>query len=186
MVGCGLQAHAHLAAFTALCPTLTHVKAFSRSRSSSEKLCAAAHQRGLTADVSDRVDDLLAMSDIVISMVPAAADLRSFLDARRLRPDAFVAAIDIGRSWLPDSLFALDLLVTDSLAQSKTPYDEADSPLTAPTFATDLVALCAATSPPSPGRSMFCFRGNALGDLALAGLALQEAKRLNQVCRLPR
>ena len=73
-VGCGFQAHAHLAAFLDLYPSLTSALALSRSRSSAERLVLAASARGLTAEVVANADTLLTRSDIVISMVPGAPE----------------------------------------------------------------------------------------------------------------
>jgi alanine dehydrogenase len=63
LIGCGLQAYAHLAAFRDLYPSLTTVLAYSRSRASAERL--AATTRGLSAEVVDDANALLTRSDIV-------------------------------------------------------------------------------------------------------------------------
>jgi alanine dehydrogenase len=185
MIGCGLQAYAHLDAFRDLYPGLQHVLAFSRSRGSAEKLAAAA--TALTAAVVDDANAILTRADIVISMVPGAPGLRPFLDARRLKPVSFACAVDTGRSWMPESLPAFDMLATDSLAQSTAPYDVDGNPVTTARFETDLVqladrqGLAAATK-----RSLFCFRGVSLADLALAGLVVAKAKASGRGLTLPR
>jgi alanine dehydrogenase len=186
-VGCGLQAHAHLAAFRDLYPGLTGALMLSRSRSSAERLAEAARAAGLAAEVLDDAGVLLSRCDIVISMVPGAPGLTPFLDAGRLPAAAFVSAVDIGRSWIPGTLPAFDLLVTDSLAQSKAPYDVDGRPVATVAFQDDLVRL--AGTPPAPStarRVMFCFRGFALADLALANLALQRARAAGIGTRLER
>lgn len=176
MVGCGLQAHEHLSAFQALFPSLTRLVAFSRSRVSAERLATKAKECGHEAHVTDAADEVLRQSDIVISMVPNAPGLEPFLDARILRPDAFVSAVDIGRSWLPESLSAFDLRATDSLTQSRAPYDSFTRPVESAPFHTDLVELCGGKAILGEGRRLFCFRGYGLGDLALATVALRAAK----------
>lgn len=186
MIGCGLQAHAHLAAFAALFPSLDTVIAISRSRGSAEALAEAARQRGMAGIVADDHDTVLAESDIVISMVPGAPGLTPFLDARLTKADAFVAAVDIGRSWLPESLPAFDFLATDSLTQSTSPYDVNGKPVGTVTFDTDLVALCGGREKARPGRRFFCFRGLGLADHAVATLALEQAKARGIGLRLPR
>jgi ornithine cyclodeaminase/alanine dehydrogenase len=186
-VGCGLQAHAHLAAFTALYPGIGTVLAFSRSRSSAERLAQAAEQSGLAAEIVNDAGDLLARSDIVISMVPGAPGLKPFLDAHMMKPKAFASAVDIGRSWIPESLPAFDVLATDSLEQSKAPYDVDGNPVTTVAFGYDLVALADAPHPTgSTKRSLFCFRGFALADLALAHLVLNRARERGIGLSLPR
>ncbi|PZU90227.1 MAG: hypothetical protein DI527_14600 [Chelatococcus sp.] len=186
-VGCGLQAHAHLAAFLDLYPGLTRALALSRSRSSAERLIRAASMRGLAAEVASDAATLLAESDIVISMVPGAPGLEPFLDARLMKPVAFASAVDIGRSWLPEALPAFDVLATDSLAQSKAPYDTDGNPVTTVSFGHDLVGLAKDRHPTAgEGRSFFCFRGFALADLALAHLVVTRARERRIGTRLPR
>lgn len=176
-VGCGQQAHAHLAAFLDLYPGLTTALALSRSRSSAERLAEAATAFGLAAHVLDDADVLLARSDIVITTVPGAPGLRPFLDARRMKPASLACAVDAGRSWYPDALTAFDVLVTDSLGQSRAPYDADGRPVTSVSFQHDLVELASAPRPPPvERRSFFCFRGFALADLALAHLIVGKAQ----------
>lgn len=177
LVGSGLQAHAHLSAFTDLFPELRRVLTLSRTRNSSEKLASAASAIGLQAEAVDDPERVLAESDIIISMVPGAPGLRPFLDARRLKPDCFVSAVDIGRSWLPESLPAFETRVTDSLAQSSAPYDVDTKPVETAPFHSDLVTLCGEESPAAGGRTLFCFRGLAIADMALAKIAYDEAVR---------
>uniref|UniRef100_A0A9E7ZSB6 Ornithine cyclodeaminase family protein n=1 Tax=Bosea sp. NBC_00436 TaxID=2969620 RepID=A0A9E7ZSB6_9HYPH len=186
-VGCGLQAHAHLAAFRALYPSLITALAMSRSRASAERLADAARATGLVAQVLDDTDTLLTQSDIVISMVPGGPGMTPFLDARRLKPVAFAAAVDTGRSWLPETLPAFNVLATDSLEQSRAPYDAAGNPVTTVSFGHDMAELAGASHPTAPaGRSFFGFRGVALADLALAHLAVKKARAQGLGTSLPR
>ncbi|MDE1157365.1 MAG: ornithine cyclodeaminase family protein [Neorhizobium sp.] len=176
-VGSGLQAKAHLAAFADLFPQLDRVLAFSRTRSSAEKLAAVAAAVGLQAEAVDDPERIMGDSDIIISMVPGGAGLRPFLDARKLRPNCFVSAVDIGRSWLPESLTAFDLRVTDSLAQSHAPYDVETKPVESAPFHTDLIALSGESDVPHGARTLFCFRGLAIADMALARIVYRQAQR---------
>ncbi len=186
-VGCGLQAHAHLAAFRDLYPGLTTALMLSRSRSSAENLAGAARAAGLGAEVLDDAGALLARSDIVISMVPAAAGLEPFLDARRMKASAFAAAVDTGRSWQPETLPAFDLLVTDSLEQSRAPYGADGNPVTTASFQHDLIELSGKPRPDGPAsRSLFAFRGVALADLAMAHLVVTKARAQGLGTMLPR
>lgn len=186
-VGCGLQAHAHLAAFRDLYPGLTNALMLSRSRSSAERLAEAAGAAGLAADILDDADALLARSDIVISMVPGVAGMTPFLDARRLKPTALAVAVDTGRSWKPETLPAFDLLATDSLEQSRAPYGVDGNPVSTVAFQHDLIALAGAPHPTaSTGRSLFAFRGVAFADLALAHLAVAQARAQGLGTVLPR
>lgn len=186
-VGCGLQAHAHLAAFRDLYPGLTHALMLSRSRASAERLAEAARAATLATEILADPDALLARSDIVISMVPGAAGMTPFLDAHRLKPNAFAAAVDTGRSWKPETLPAFDLLATDSLEQSRAPYGVDGNPVDTVTFQHDLIALVGAPQPATKtGRSLFAFRGVAFADLALAYLAVAQARTQGLGTVLPR
>lgn len=113
----------------------------------------------------------------MISTVPGAPGLEPFLDAARMPSSSFASAVDIGRSWIPSLLPAFDLLATDSLDQSRAPYDGFGRPVDTVRFSTDLVRL-AASEPeePHPRRVMFCFRGFALADLALADIIVTRAR----------
>lgn len=178
-VGCGRQALAHLDAFSDLFPGLQRALAFSRSEGSARRLAEAADEIGIDGEVVSDPDDLLRRCDIVISMVPGAPGLRAFLDARLMPEASFASAVDIGRSWIPASLGAFDVLATDSLAQSKAPYDVDTKPVEGAAFAADLSLLASgAYTMTSPGRAMFCFRGLGLADLALAGIVVEKAKAL--------
>jgi ornithine cyclodeaminase/alanine dehydrogenase len=186
-IGCGLQAHAHLDAFLALYSGLTHAICLSRSNASAEALAMAARSRGLMAKVSGNAHDVLARCDIVISMVPGGPGLEPFLDAGLMKPDAFASAVDTGRSWLPETLPAFDVLATDSLAQSKAPCDIHGEPVDTVSFQHDLAGLSGLAAPVATGRrSMFCFRGFAVADLALAHLVLGKAREAGLGTRLPR
>lgn len=186
-VGCGRQALAHLAAFADLFPGLERALAFSRSEASARRLAEAAGGIGLAGEVVPDPDDLVRRSDIVVSMVPGAPGLRAFLDARLLPAHAFVSAVDIGRSWLPASLGAFDVLATDSLAQSRAPYDVDTKPVEGVAFSIDLGQMASgAWTMAAPGRTMFCFRGLGIADLALAGLVVAKARSLGIGTPLPR
>lgn len=186
-VGCGLQAHAHLAAFHDLFPGLSTALMLSRSRGSAERLAEVAVVRGLATEIIDDADVLLARADLVISMVPAASGLHPFLDAGRMKQAAFAAAVDTGRSWLPEALAAFDNLVTDSLAQSQAPYDVDGQPVASVRFSHDLTRLSQTPlADAGTKRSLFCFRGFALADLALAHLVLEKARAGGIGTLLPR
>jgi alanine dehydrogenase len=186
-VGCGLQAHAHLAAFHDLYPGLASALLLSRSRNSTERLAEAAAAQELATEIVDAPEKLLARADLIISMVPAAPGLRPFLDAGLMKSAAFAAAVDTGRSWLPEALPAFDILATDSLSQSQAPYDVDGQPVASVSFGHDLTTLSQAPlADAGKKRSLFCFRGFALADLALAHLVLEKARTSGIGITLPR
>ena len=117
-IGCGAQAQAYLAAFRALYPQLGAIHAFSRTHASAKALAAQAHAAGLQGVATRSPEDVVRQSDILVTSVPAAPGLAPFLDPGWLKPDAFVAAVDVGRSWLATNLDAFAVLATDSMSQA--------------------------------------------------------------------
>lgn len=178
MIGCGLQAHAHLNAFMDVFPNLHTLLAFSRSMSSAEGLAAAGRQRGLVASTVETPAEVVEKSEIVISMVPAAPGLVPFLDARRMKNDSFASAVDLGRNWLPESFLAFRTLATDTLTQSRAPYNVQGEEVGSAAFTTDLVALVRQSARGASGRNLFCFNGIAVADAALAAVAMRKAVQL--------
>lgn len=178
-VGCGSQARAHLDALRALLPRLEVVSTFSRSIESSRRFAASAAADGLEARPCATARQVVEASSIVVTSVPATPGLQPFLDPRWIAPGAFVAAVDVGRSWLLDGLRELDVLACEDHGQWTGP--------TLPTahlgplgrFDVDLAELADArgTGLAQPrGRSMFVFQGHGLADLAVASLVLDAAR----------
>jgi ornithine cyclodeaminase/alanine dehydrogenase len=179
-IGCGAQAYAHLTAFRALYPSLERVAAYSRSSASAAALAAEAGRHGLAASVSADAEQAVRDSDILVTTVPASAGFVPFLDAGWLKANAFVSAVDVGRSWMPDRLDQFDAIATDSMVQTEA-APAADGNLVGKRFDFDLAGLATGTQTATAGgRMLFSFKGFALGDLALAKLVYDKAVR----CRL--
>lgn len=180
-IGCGLQARAHLAAFKSLLPGLSQVRAHGRSRRTTDLFLAHARQEGFGADAFDDPSDVVRASDVVVSSVPMQPGFEPFLDPAWLAPGAFVAAVDVARSWRPDGLRQLDIVATDDhQQQAESPPLAADlGPLGS--FDTDLTELAGGAKlgrQDAGQRAMFIFRGFALADLAVAA-SVYEAARAN-------
>lgn len=186
-IGCGLQALSHLDAFVDLFPSLRAAYLSSRTVRSAEHVATAASQKRLDPTIANDPNKVLSESEIVISTVPGAPGLKSFLDARSLPPSSFTAAVDGGRSWRPDTLTAFDKVVTDSLQQSTSPVDASEQPVDSVRYQNDLVHLASGSSRPrGKFRAFFGFRGFVIADLALAELAIQKARALKIGTVLPR
>jgi len=172
LVGCGAQARSHLDAFMDLFPTINRVICYSRSRRSAETLAVTVRDRGLKAGVVDNPAELVPVADVIVSMIPASSELRPFLDATKMKPEALAVMVDLGRSWLPKSLSAFDLIGTDSLEQMRHPVDATGKAVTSAQIGFDLL-----TGPSKVGgRKAFCFRGNSAADLAAARLVHDLAR----------
>lgn len=186
-VGCGLQARSHLAAFRALFPALAELRATSRTRASTERFVADAAALGLRASC-ETAETVVRASDIVITSVPMQAGFHAFLDPAWLRPGRFVAAVDVGRSWIASGLAALDLRALDDRSQAA--ELAATLALEAATaFHADLAELASGAARgrgDDRQRAMFVFRGYALGDLAVAARIYAAAREAGIGTTLPR
>lgn len=189
LIGCGLQARHHLAALKAVLPGLTEILAFSRSRSSADSLAAEARAAGWSATSCDDPREVVRNSDVLVTTVPMAEGLEPFLDPADLPPGAFVSAVDIGRSWIPEHLRGLDILATDDHAQQAAAPPIAPDLGPAGTFDSDLADLAAGIGrrrARAEERAMFIFRGMGLADLALACAVHDAALRQDRGTHLSR
>ena len=170
-IGCGVQAHSHLTAFRDMFP-LTRALAHGRGETNRNILLDAARQAGLTAEAATP-DEVLEQSDIVVTSVTLDYTIQPFLDARRMKPDAFAAITDLCIPWHQSGLSHFQTLIVDDLEQERA----TDKPLTdASTITGDLTDLVTGKVPSTSRPAAFAFRGIALGDYAAATLALARAE----------
>ena len=178
-IGCGLQAHTHLAALVAVLPGLRRARLLGRSRGPVEAFAAAVREAGLVAEVVGEAAVALAGADVVVSSVPAGAGLRAFLDPGEVAPGAFVTAVDLGRPWLGAGFRGqFDVLATDDREQSEQLAREGKMVLGGP-FDAELGELVAGIHPGRNGpqqRTGLVFAGMALADLGLAALIDRRAR----------
>ncbi len=179
-IGCGVQARSHLDAFRDIFP-LREIRAFGRGAANRDALCRAAEARGLTAVASETARDAIGDADLVATTVTLLPNLKPFLDARWLKAGTFATMTDLATPWLPEGMVAFERIVIDDLEQEA----KMSKPMVAPTLvAGDLAGLVCGDL---PGRksaqevTAFVFRGLALGDLALAGLAYRRARATGAV-----
>ena len=187
-VGCGVQAHSHLAALRRVLPRLHRVVAFSRSEASAAQIAEAARAAGMKAETTRDPRAAVAGLDVVVSSVPAAAGLTPFLDPDWIAAGAFVSAVDLGRSWKAEPIARLDLVATDDRGQSEA-LGSAGKLVTSGPFHADLAEL---VSGAKSGRRhvrervFFVFAGDAIADLAAARIVYEAALRRGLGVRLPR
>jgi ornithine cyclodeaminase/alanine dehydrogenase len=175
-IGCGVQARSHLQVMCDLFP-VREIHAFGRGAANRDALCRVAAARGLKATVHDDPQSAVATAYIVVSSVsvPPNAPPPAFMDARWLKPGAFVAFVDLAGVWLPEGMTALDRIVIDDLVQEATQSRKLVDPALVTGDLAGLVAGTVAGRGAPAERSGFAFRGMALGDLAVAALAYQHA-----------
>ena len=186
-IGCGQQARGHLRALRDVLPHLACAVAYSGRLETARAFAADANTLGLAARAVSAPDEVLAC-DVVVTSVAGGPSLQPFLDARQIRPGGFATAVDLGRSWLPQTLEAFDLKVTDDHAQADDPQNRRKLAYQG-RFDADLARLVAA---PGSGRTsdaqriLFLFPGFAVADLAIASLAYRTALAAGAGVRLPR
>ncbi len=186
-VGCGVQAHSHAQLLRAVLPRLKRASVLGRSPARRDAFAAALRETGWETRLADGPDDALAGADVAISTVPEQPGWTAFLDPALLPAQAFVAAVDLGRSWLPSRYGEFAFVATDDRAQSRGLV--AEGRLKAPPdFAADLASLAsgAYTGGVPSGRSFFVFSGNVLGDLAVAAALYRRALDRGVGVNLPR
>ncbi len=185
-IGCGVQAHSHLAMLPELFPELQEARILG-GRKGSERLREAAAALGLSVILCDNPQDVVEPSDIVISSVPGSATLKPFLKIDWIKPGAYVSAVDLGRSWHSDNLALIDVLCTDDHEQGAEQKAAGKLPQTA-AFHADLSELANRSHSGRRGpedRTMFMFPGFALSDLALAVCYYEAAQKRGLGTTLP-
>jgi ornithine cyclodeaminase/alanine dehydrogenase len=176
-VGTGVEARSHLAALRPLFPGLRRALLLGRSPASIAAFADAVRAAGLDCEIAGSPRDAVLRADIVVTTVPAAADLAPFLDGGWLRPGAFAAMVDLGRSWRRETIRDLDIMATDERAQSTLLAAEGKLAHAGP-WPADLADLVAGRHPGRAApeeRTGFVFAGMALADLAVAALAYRRA-----------
>ena len=174
-IGCGVQARSHLEAFADLFP-LREIHAFGRGSANRDALCRMAASRGLKAIPCDTAQAAVEGADLVVTTVTLVPEPTPFLDANWLKAGSFTAMVDLALPWLPGTLRRFDRIVVDDLEQEATmPKPMIDPKLVAGDLAGLVCGDFAGRRSPAETTS-FAFRGIAVGDLALAGLAYLRAQ----------
>ena len=172
-----MQARGHLAARGDLYP-LREIRAFGRGTRNRDALCRLAESRGLAAVRCDTARAAVDGADIVVTTVTLIPPPVPFLDAGWLKAGSFAVIADIALPWLPQTMARIDRIVIDDLAQEAT----MSKPMIASGHvAGDLMGLVCgdvAGRQNASERTAFAFRGMAVGDLAIAGLAYLRAKKI--------
>lgn len=177
-IGCGVQAHSHLRMFAGLFP-LKEVRVYGRGTNSRDAFCRASQAMGLRTVICQTAQEAVTEASLVVTSVMISPGLQPFLDARWLSPGVFVTMVDLAASWIPDTLKTLDQVIIDDLQQEAS----MEKPLVDPAWVHgDLCGLVngsVAARTSGQQKIAFAFRGLAMGDLALAGLAYQRASALS-------
>ena len=174
-IGCGVQAHSHLRAFADLFP-LNEIRAFGKGSANRDVLCNTARDMGFEGIASRTAKEALEGADIVVTSVTFSAQLEPFLDARWLKPGAFVSSTDLAVPWAREGMSAFDRIIIDDRKQeSAMPNPLVEANLISGDLP-ELVNGDVEGRRSDEERAAFVFRAVVLGDLALAGLAYQKAR----------
>lgn len=175
-VGCGVQAESHLHMLLQVLPGLRFVAAYARSRQGAERFCVHARSFGLHAAAVVSPREAVIGHDVVVSSVPASGMSEPFLDASWLDDGAFAALVDLGRSWVANSIHAAEVVATDDRTQSA--LLAAAGKLSHPgpyAFSLDELARGRPEGLGAGGRRVFIFGGAGACDAAVAKLCHQRA-----------
>ena len=178
-IGTGVQAQSHLTLFADAFPELREVCILC-GHSGCDALAESARAMGLRPVLLKQAQAVVEGADIVISSVPARGG-GPFLDASWLKPECFVSAVDLARSWHPASLSNFDLLATDDHDNSAEQQAQRIMPQIG-TFEVDLSDLAGGNfrgGGTERQRTAFIFSGFALSDLALAVFFFEIARERN-------
>ncbi|MCB2056226.1 MAG: ornithine cyclodeaminase family protein [Geminicoccaceae bacterium] len=173
-VACGLQARTHLAALRDIFP-LTRVRAASRRLATAERFADHARSLGLEAEAFADPAAAIRDADIVVTTTPVVPRTAPFLDANTLAPGTFMASVDLGISWRPRSLEALDRIVTDDTAQAGS--ERIDNPRGYAGEIADLVTGKLQGRRTPEERTALIFAGLGLADVAVAALVQTRARQ---------
>lgn len=187
-VGCGVQARSHLDALRRVLPNLDEVVAFSRTAESAVRFADYARGCGLSVRATQEAREAVEGLDVVVTTVPEGAARTEFLDPAWVAPGAFVAAVDLARSWQRGKLREFDVLATDEHEQTRVLTAMGRMTYAGP-YDADLADLADRRRPgrTSPSqRAMFNFSGHALADIAAAQVAYETAQRRGLGTRLRR
>lgn len=181
-IACGLQARAHLDALRPHFP-IGLVRAYSRRLSTAEAFAKEVRADGLDAEAVEDPRSALAEMDIVVTTTPVVPRTEPFLDAAWLSHGSFTSMVDLGLSWISESLSGLDRVVTDDQAQAgteglayKEPYDGEVA---------DLVVGRLAARQSYDERTALVFAGLGLADVAVASAVYERAREVGLGGTLP-
>jgi ornithine cyclodeaminase/alanine dehydrogenase-like protein (mu-crystallin family) len=173
-IGTGVQARSHLDVFVEFFP-LNEVRIFGRGRANIDLLAADAEGRGMGAVAFDDPKAAIATADIIVSSITLSYDTEPFLDARWLKPGAFLTTTDLAIPWVDAGMGAFASLYVDDQAQEAA----MEKPMVDTALIKgDLQSVVTGAVPArydANARAAFVFRGIAIGDLAVAGLAYARA-----------
>lgn len=171
-VGAGAQARNHLEALKEVRPHIKHITIYDKLEASADNFAQWAAARGVRAATTKSPENAVRGQDIIVSTVPTVGLEQPFLDASWMDHDSFVSMVDLGRSWIPESFAALDIVATDEIEQSAQLINQKKISYSG-SFAFSLRQLVENHMEKVSGRNAFLFSGVGIADLAVGALVLE-------------
>ncbi len=183
-VGCGVQARANLDALLPLFP-IQSALCYGRRVETAEAFAAFCRGHGVAATVTTDPHRAVAEADIVVTTVPRLSAQTQFLDAGWVAPGGFVAMVDAGVSWAPDSLSAFSSRFSDEMQQATHRAEQGDVVDGYAAALTDVVGGAHPGRRAADERIALLFTGTGLADVAAAVLIYERARALGLGQTLP-
>jgi ornithine cyclodeaminase/alanine dehydrogenase-like protein (mu-crystallin family) len=187
VLGCGLQARAHVEAFREVLP-LERVKAFDRHPDRATAFAEdIRREHGLQASAHAGVREVVEGMDVVLTAGAIAQLLDPPIAAGWLLPGGFACSVDYASPWSAGALGEMDLVCTDDRAQLEA--GRRSGPLSRlPPEHADLAELITGRKPgrtTEKQRTFACNLGLALADVVAASLVYRRAREAGLGTRLP-
>lgn len=179
LVGCGVQARAHLEAFAERHP-LKRALLYGRGRPNIEATRRRAEALGVEAAVCADPREAAEGADILVTSVTISPPCDPFLDASWLKPGSFAVITDSSVPWRRESYAAFDRIAIDDMEQEAGMASKLADPAL---VAGDLAGLAAGRVEgrrAAGERTAFIFRSHPVGDLAISALAVRRARELGK------
>jgi len=187
VLGCGLQAQAHVAAFRAVMP-LEEVRAFDRHPERAAAFAAeVGRAHGLEASAHASVREVVEGMDVVLTAGAIGLLSEPPIAGGWLAPGAFACSIDYASPWSAGALRELDRVCTDDGPQLQAARKTGPLARLPPLHA-DLAELVTGRKvgrSTDAQRTMACNLGFALADVAAAALVLRRARTAGLGTLLP-
>ena len=187
VLGCGLQARAHVEALREVLP-LAQVKAFDRHRDRADAFAEdIRREHGVEASAHDAVREVVQGMDLVLTAGAIAQLSDPPIAAGWLSPGAFACSVDYASPWSAAALTEVDLVCTDDRAQLEAARRSGPVGRLPPVHA-DLAELVTGRKPGRTAegqRMLACNLGLALADVVAAVLVYRRAQQAGLGTRLP-
>ena len=187
VLGCGLQARAHVEAFREVLP-LGRVRAFDRHRDRADAFAEDIRRdHGVEATAHDTVRDVVEGMDLVLTAGAIAQLPDPPIATGWLAPGAFACSVDYASPWSAGALAEVDLVTTDDRAQLEAARRSGPVARLPPVHA-DLAELVTGRRPGRTAesqRTLACNLGLALADVVAAELVYRRAREAGLGTRLP-